>query len=89
MNYSLSKSAKIALSKSIFNAKNPPIFFQKKKFVQEYQIRGPIFLRNIFFNSIFDELTFLAGFFFLVPMLILGQRSYFLGPTIFDIPQPN
>ena len=25
----------------------------------------------------------------LTPMLILGQISYFLGPTIFKIPQPN
>ena len=29
------------------------------------------------------------NFFFLVPMLSLGQKSYFLGPTIFKIPQPN
>ena len=39
--------------------------------------------------SIFDELTFLVGFFFLRGMLILGKKSYFLGPTIFKIPQPN
>ena len=37
--------------------------------------------------TIFHKLTFLVGIFW--RMLILGQKSYYLGPTIFKIPQPN
>ena len=37
---------------------------------------------------IFDEPSFINEF-LLLSMLILGQKSCFLGPTIFEIPQPN
>ena len=37
----------------------------------------------------FDDLSFSNNFFFLFSILILGQKSCFLGPTIFEIPQPN
>ena len=77
--------------------------FSKNKFIQEYQFRRPLFIKNFFFSifeplyflklrPIFDGLTFLAGslfHFFLGGMLILGQKSYFFGPTILKIPQPN
>ena len=43
-------------------------------------------------RPIFDRLSLLVGTFykkFLGGMLILGQKPYFLVPTIFKIPQPN
>ena len=54
-------------------------------------------LKKLFFlNWIFEPLYFLklrpildSLSFFLGGILILGQKSYYLGPTIFKIPQPN
>ena len=88
MNYGSSKSAKTVLSKSIFDVKNQLNFFEK-----DFHLRISIYETNFkkkhfFLDSIFeplyflklcpifDELTFLVGFFF-------------LGPTIFKIPQSN
>ena len=104
MYYGLSKSTKIVLSKSIFGVKNQPNFFKKKKSSKYINLGDPFLLKTFFLDSIFeplyfvklhsifDELTFLVGLFmnfFLGSMLILGQKTYFLGPTISKIPQPN
>ena len=73
MNYGLSKSAKIALSKSIFNVKNQLSFFQKKNLSKNIYLGDhslvktyfskfnfePLFFLNL--RPIFDELTFLVG----------------------------
>ena len=79
MNYDLSKSAKIVLSKSIFYVKSQGNFFKKKSF--ENINLGDHFLENkySFLTSIFEPLYCLK----------FGQKSCFLGPTIFEIPQQN
>ena len=48
MNYRSSKSAKIVLSKSIFDVNNQLNFFEKK-IISEYQFRRPLFGKNMFF----------------------------------------
>ena len=60
MIYDSSKSAKIVLSKTIFNVKNQLNFF-KKVFFKEYQFKRPFFGKSIsfFLNSIFEPLYFM------------------------------
>ena len=48
MNYGLSKIAKIVLSKVIFYVKNQRNFFEFF-FIDEYQLRRPLFVKNFFF----------------------------------------
>ena len=77
---------------------------KRKRSIYKYQFRRSFFSKIVFLNSIFEplyflkscpsfkELTFPVGIFltfFLRSMLILGQKSYFLGPAILKIPQPN
>ena len=99
MIYGSSKSAKIVLSKSIFYVKN----FSKKK--NWYQFRRPFFVKKTFFSNfnfwtpLFSKI--IPNFWWTVihwwillncfplSMLILGQKSCFLRPTIFEIPQLN
>ena len=67
---------------------------ESKLFGQE-STYSKVFFFLIYFPKLrpfFDELTILLGFLkntFLCGMLILGQKCYFVGPTIFKIPQPN
>ena len=102
MTYGSSKSAKIVLSKSIFSFKNQPnfsnFFFSSKNI-----ILGDHFLVKAFFSklnfstTLFPKITpnfwrtdsLRRNFFEHFLWLILSQKSYFLGPTIFEIPQPN
>ena len=73
MNYGSSKSAKIVLSKSLFNVKNQQFFFSS-----EYQFWRPFFEKDIVFASIFKAFivfTKYNGF----SLLIIGQKSCFLG----------
>ena len=78
------------------------IIESKNKNIQEYQFRRQLFSNFSKFNfeplyflklfPIFDKLTLLVGIFeriFLGGMLILDQKPYLLGPTIFEISQPN
>ena len=52
MNYALSKSAKIILSKSIFDVKNQPICFKKKKIYIFKNINlGDHFFVKTFFSN--------------------------------------
>ena len=51
MNYASSKSAKIVLSKSIFDVKNQPIFL-KKNFSSRNINLGDHFLLKTFFSSV-------------------------------------
>ena len=100
---SLSKSAKIVLSKSIFYVKNRRNFF-KKKIIQEYQFRRPFFKKTFFSNSNFWTTLFskIMPYFwrtgaprilkiqrFPLSMAWSWQKACILGPTIFKIPQPN
>ena len=99
MNYSSTKSAKITHSKSIFDVKNQQNL-KIKFFIEEYQFRRPFFGKNIFSSvsfwttlllkscQIFDELTYIDRIKKKDPwsLLILGQKSCFLRPTI---SQPN
>ena len=56
MNDRSTKSAKIVLSKKIFNIKNQKKK-KKKKITDEYQFSGQFFVKNIFFLvSIFEPL---------------------------------
>ena len=74
-----------------------PVF--TKKNLGDHFLERTFFLNLIFeplyflkLRPIFDELIFLVGFFFfkfLGGMLILGQKTYLLGPNILKIPQPN
>ena len=78
MIYDSSKSAKIVLSKTIFNVKNQLNFFQKKVFFKEYQFRKPFFGKTILFlDSIFEPLYFLK----LCPIFdgSVGIKKKFLG----------
>ena len=64
------------------------------KAVQKIFVLIPIFGHFDFLKlfPIFDKLTFFVGIFlnvFIGGMLIFGQKSYLLGPTIFKISQPN
>ena len=84
MNYGSSKSAKIVLLKSIFYVKIRRNFFLTSIFEPLY------FLKSC---PIFDELALpifskYNGFLWAY-ILIVGQKSCFLGPTIYEIPQPN
>ena len=78
--------------------------FSKKNLSKNINLGDHYLVKTFFLNSIFvplfflklrpifDKLTLLVGVFkkhFLGGMLILGQKPYFLGPTIFEIPQPN
>ena len=79
--------------------------FSKKKFIYEYQFRRPFFVKNIFFSNfnfwtnLFSKImsnfwqtgapSILKILWFPLSILIFGQKSCFLGPTIFKIPQPN
>ena len=70
MNYGSSKRAKVVLSKSIFYDKYQPIFF-KKNASKNFNLGDNFLLKTFFLDStllklclIFDELTFLVGFFF-------------------------
>ena len=87
------------LSKSIFDGKNQ---FFKKTNIQEYQFRRPFLVKTFFVDSIFgtlyflklcpifDELIFLVGIKnFPWEYVESWPKFYFLGPTIFEIPQPN
>ena len=80
VNYALSKSAKIVLLESIFYVKNQLILFKKKSF-KIINLVDHVLVKT-FFLGIFKNI-------FLRIKLILGQKSYFLGATIFEIPQPN
>ena len=52
MNYGLSKSAKIVLTRSIFNVKNQPNFF-KKKSSKNINLGDHYVVKAFFGNSIF------------------------------------
>ena len=52
----LSKSAKIVLSKSIFEVRNEEIFFFS--FISEYQIIRPFFGTNMIFEILFPRFNF-------------------------------
>ena len=78
-------------SKKIFSSKNINLgdHFIVKTFFLDSIFDPLCFLKLC---PIFDELTFLIGILkknSLRRMLILGQKSYFLGPIIFKIPQLN
>ena len=63
--------------------------FMLKSFFFLGSIFDPLYFLKL--GTIFDDLTFIIGFFkniFLVPMLI-WPKILLLGPTIFEIPQPN
>ena len=101
MKYGSSKSAEIVLQKSIFYVKNPRNW---KKNHLRILIQETIFCKNIFSNFNFWTTLFskiMPNFWqtgaphilkiqwFPLSILIFGQKSCFLGPTIFKIPQPN
>ena len=75
------------------------IFSSKNINLGDHFLLKTFFLDSIFeplyfleLCPIFDELTFLVGIFksfFVVPMLIFGQKSDFFGPTVLKISQPN
>ena len=56
VNVGLSKSAKIVLSKSIFEVRNEEIFFFS--FISEYQIIRPFFGTNMIFEILFPRFNF-------------------------------
>ena len=58
-------------------------FFSKKISSKNINLEDHFLLKTFFLDSIFEPLYFLRS------MLILGQKSYFLEPTIFKILQPN
>jgi hypothetical protein len=70
------------------------IFFSFKNINIKHYFLASIFEPLYFLKSfpIFDELSFIDGIsylYFPLSMLILGQKSCFLGPTIFEIPQQS
>ena len=99
-----SKSAKMVLTKSIFYVKNQLNFFKNNFHFGISIFKRPFFVKT-FFPRLNFWTTLLSKImpnfwwtdiphrnlllFFLMSMLILGQKSFFLGPTIFEIPQPN
>ena len=70
-------------------------FYSTKKTSFLFQICQPDFLWKILPSTcsyIFNKqacLLILFKIYFPLIVLFLGQKSCFLGPTIFDIPQPN
>ena len=84
MNYGLSKSAIILLfKKNSFKNINLGDHFLVIFFLDA--IFEPFYFLKL--RLIFDELTFLVGI--SKKVFLFGQKWYFLGPTIFKIPQPN
>ena len=88
---SLSKSAKIVLSKSNFYVKNRlrRSFFVKKTFFSNFNFWTTLFYKIMpnFWRT--GAPPILKIQWFPLSILIFGQNSCFLGPTIFKIPQPN
>ena len=90
MNYGSSKSAKIVLTKSIFNVKNQPIFFQKKISFENINLGDHFLLKTLFssFNlwtTLFTKImpnfwrtVIHQRVFFPSSMLILGQKSIYV-----------
>ena len=69
MTYSLSKIAKIVLSKSIFKVKNQPNLF-KKKSSKNINLGDHFLLKTFFLYSIFG------------PLYLLKLGPIFVGPTL-------
>ena len=98
MKYGSLKSAEIVLYKSIFYVKNRQNFFEKK-IIWKYQFRKLFLVKNIFWITLISKI--ISNFWqtgaplilkiqlFPLSILIFGQKSCFLGPNIFRIPQPN
>ena len=98
------KEPKSYFQSQFWMTKNNRIFSKKFDYSKNINLGDHYLLKLFFLNSIFeplyflklrpifDRLSLLVGIFkrfFLGGMLILCQKPYFLGPTIFKIPQPN
>ena len=81
---------KLSLEKNVFNEKwSPNLIFLDEKIQLVFDTTN--WLWKYSFGTFWQTVSHHQIFFEKNPlsMLILGQKSCFLGPTIFKIPQPN